>query len=228
MTGKQVLVVAPHADDEVLGCGGTIARHVAHGDHVHVLVMTTGVKELFSAEYMNRLHDEMYVAHQVLGVESTKVLDFPAPHLDTISGSTLADAILEVLTMLNPETIYFPHRGDLHTDHQKVHAALLVAARPIGLQFAKKLLTYETLSETDWAPPSADHAFLPNVYVDITEYLDRKLKAMKCYQSQLKSPPHTRSLESLAALARIRGGTVNFEAAEAFMLIREIQGFTRL
>src|SRR5690554_5719905 len=127
-----VLVIAPHADDEVLGCGGTIARHTANGDQVHVLIVTQGVPEIFPPEIMHKTHKEMRLAHKILGVYSTQILGFPAPKLDVVPGYEIADAIGEIIRAIKPETVYLPHHGDLHADHAKVHDATLVAARPIN------------------------------------------------------------------------------------------------
>lgn len=220
---ETILVVAPHADDEVLGCGGAIARHVDCGDSVHILVVTIGADDVFSRDYMNRIHQEMSEAHRLLGVEQTKLLNFPAPRLDTVSVSVLADAIRGVLTEIAPSVVYIPHYGDLHGDHLQVYRASLVATRPLNRNSPRRILAYETLSETDWASPSGDNAFVPTVFIDITRQLSKKLAAMSCYQSQLKPPPYSRSLRSIEALAHYRGGTVGLDAAEAFILIREVQ-----
>jgi LmbE family N-acetylglucosaminyl deacetylase len=223
LMGKQILVIAPHADDEVLGCGGTIARHAASGDQVHVLVVTQGAPELFSSAVMRQIHEEMRAAHELLGVHSTQILDFPAPKLDIVPGYEIANAVGKVIRDIEPKVVYLPHRGDLHADHAKVHAAALVAARPVNGCSVNQLLCYETLSETDWGIPSGENAFVPTVFVNISDFLEQKLKAMQCYRSQLKSFPDTRSLESLRALARLRGGTVSVDAAESFMLIRQVE-----
>ncbi len=220
---QNVLVIAPHADDEVLGCGGSIARHVSRGDSVHVLVITHGAPDIFPEPLVQQIRQEMYAAHQLLGVHETRVLDFHAPKLDTVPGYEIADAIARVVRDLTPEVVYIPHRGDIHTDHIKVYTASLVATRPINKCSVRRLLSYETLSETDWAPPTGDNAFIPTVFIDISAQLEAKLAAMRCYASQLKPLPSARSLESLSALARLRGGTVGVEAAEAFMLIRHIE-----
>jgi N-acetylglucosamine malate deacetylase 1 len=219
---KRILVIAPHPDDEVLGCGGTIARHVAHDDEVHVVVVTRGAQELYSPEVVESGREELRKSQKLLNVSSTQFLDFPAPKLDTVDGYKLASAINSIIQSLRPHTLYIPHRGDIHIDHQAVYQAALVAARPINHCSVNQIFAYETLSETEWAPPSADAAFIPTVFVDITNYLDDKIQAMACYQSQLKQPPHPRSLQSIEALARLRGATVGLPAAEAFMLVREI------
>ena len=220
----RVLVIAAHPDDEVFGCGGTIARHVAEGDEVHVLIATRGAPEVFPATQVERVWDEMRAAHDILGISEMHALNFPAPRLDTVPGHELAEGVRRYLVQLQPETVYLPHRGDIHSDHRCVYRATLVAARPIDNCSVNRLLCYETLSETEWAPPSADDAFIPTVFVDISQHLEVKLQAAACYRSQLKDPPHPRSLEALKAQARLRGSTVGLSAAEAFMLVREIVG----
>ena len=215
------LVLAPHPDDEVLGCGGTIARHAASDDSVTVLIATRGTPELFSDESVARVRSEAREAHKRLGAE-TRFLDFPAPALDTVPRYKLAGAIADVIRDLQPEVLYLPHHGDIHNDHLQLYHAGLVAARPIEGCPVRRILTYETLSETEWAPPQSDLVFYPTVFVDISEYLPKKLDAMACFSSQVKPPPAARSLQNIKALAQYRGATVFVEAAEAFMLIREI------
>jgi LmbE family N-acetylglucosaminyl deacetylase len=219
---KNILVVAPHPDDEILGCGGTIARHVKHGDRVHLVVVTRGMPEVFSPDSVVRVRRELSAAQQLLGISSVKFLDFPAPSLDTVPGYLLSSAILSVLREVQPDIVYFPHHGDIHGDHRAASLATMVAARPNGNTHVPRLLTYETLSESEWGNPNSSDAFLPTVFVDISEYLQDKLKAMQCYESQLRSSPNARSLEAIRALATYRGHSVNLPAAEAFMLVREI------
>lgn len=218
----KILVIATHPDDEVLGCGGVIARHVDEGHEVHVAVVTRGSPDIFSPEQIKITRQELYSAHRVLGVSGVTFLDFPAPKLDMVPSHKLADAIAQVIHRLQPQLVYMPHRGDIHGDHQATYWATLVATRPMNGCPVRRILCYETLSETEWASPSGDQAFVPTVFVDISSALARKLEAMACYQSQLKSPPHPRSLRSIEALARLRGGTVGLDAVEAFMLVREI------
>src|SRR5437867_8575598 len=217
----KILVIATHPDDEVLGCGGVMARHAAQGDEVHVLIVTRGIPEMFSAEQVEEEHREAQAAHKALGGAHVHFFDFPAPKLDTVPGYELADAIRKVIRGTGAQLVYLPHRGDIHNDHRAVYMATLVAARPINGSPVRRLLCYETLSETEWAPPSADEAFVPTVFVDITSHLEQKLEAMSCYRSQIQEWPHPRSLKGIEALARFRGSTVSVEAAEAFMLVRE-------
>jgi LmbE family N-acetylglucosaminyl deacetylase len=219
---KKILVIATHPDDEVLGCGATIARHVDAGDQVTIAIATRGAPDLFSDEFMARIRAELQAAQAVLKVTDVRFLDFPAPKLDTVPAHQVADAISKVIRSTECETIYLPHRGDIHADHRAVYQATLVAARPIDNLKVRQLLCYETLSETEWAPPIGADAFIPTVFIDISATLDRKLSAMKCYASQLKEHPHPRSLQSIEAQAHLRGATVGFMAAEAFMLVREV------
>ena len=219
-----VLVLAPHPDDEVLGCGGTICRHVAAGDAVTVLVATRGLAELYADDAIEAVRAEARRAHAVLGVGETRFLDFPAPALDTVPRYRLAGAVSECIRDTGAEVVYVPHHGDIHSDHFHLHHAALVAARPLEGATVRRILAYETLSETEWAPPQMDSVFYPTVFIDVSEFLQRKLDAMSCFESQVKPPPNARSLRNITALAHYRGATVACDAAEGFMLIREIIG----
>jgi LmbE family N-acetylglucosaminyl deacetylase len=218
-----VLVIATHPDDEVLGCGGVMARHAIVGDQVRVLVVSRGVPEIFPPAEIEATREELVQAHRILGVAGVEFLNFPAPKLDTIPAHELADGIGRAMRRISPEIVYLPHRGDLHGDHKAVYYASLVAARPVAGCSVRRLLCYETLSETEWGSPLDHEGFIPTVFMDISAHLPTKLKAMSCYRSQLKTPPHSRSLEALEALARLRGATVSVTAAEAFMLVRSIE-----
>ena len=218
----KILVVATHPDDEVLGCGGVMARYAAQGEEIHVLVVTRGIPELYSAKFIKQIRAELRAAHAVLGVKEAHFLDFPAPRLDTIPHHELADGIKRVIMRVCPQMIFLPHGGDLHVDHRSVHLATLVAARPMNSCQVEQLLCYETLSETEWAPTVGDNTFIPTVFMNIENHLDQKLQAMTQYRSQLKESPHPRSLDNIRALARFRGGTVGFNAAEAFALVRQM------
>jgi len=155
-------------------------------------------------------------------VRDTRFLEFPAPRLDVTPGHLIADALAKLFQELQPEQVYLPHHGDLHSDHGRVYHAALVAARPLASCSVKQLLCYETLSETEWAPPIASEVFSPTVFVDIAAHLPKKLEAMRCFASQLKPAPNPRSLEAIEALARYRGSTVSVHAAEAFVLVRDV------
>jgi len=220
----KALVIASHPDDEVLGCGGVIARHRDKGHEVHVVIVTKGSPDLYTEEQVTKVYKEMANAHEVLGGTQTYFLDFPAPCLDTVPAYKIADAIRAVLLDVKPDYVYIPHGGDIHLDHRITYLASLVATRPFKPWAPRKIFCYETPSETDWAPPKPHEAFIPNVFVDIGPQLERKLQAMACFEGQVQPEPHARSLVALKALAQLRGNTVSMPAAEAFMLIRELEG----
>jgi LmbE family N-acetylglucosaminyl deacetylase len=220
---KNILVIAPHPDDEVLGCGGTIKKLSSQNKNVYVLVVTRGKEGVYPEEKIRNVRKEALTAHHLLGVKETNFLDFPAPELDLISVSELASAMAKVIRESKVDTVYLPHQGDIHHDHKAVFNAGLVATRPNKKNPVKHIYTYETLSETEWAAPLNDDAFIPTRFVNITEFFTAKLEALKCYKSQLRDFPDPRSLKSIEALANIRGSTVGFTYAEAFMTIRIIE-----
>lgn len=221
---SRVLVVAPHPDDEVLGAGGTMARLADEGHEVYVVIVTKGDEDLFSPEVIAQGRREAMAAHRILGVKDTIFWDrFPAAKLDTVPHHQLNAAFAELFKDLNPCVLFIPFYGDIHKDHRLVFESALVAARPVPGISIKEIYAYETLSETNWNAPPITVAFTPNVYVDISGYIDRKLEAMKFFKSQLRDYPHERSLEALRALSQLRGATVGVSNAEAFMLIRWIR-----
>ena len=216
-----MLVIAPHPDDEVLGCGGTIVKHAKNGNEVYLCVVTKGYTPDWSEEFLKNRPKEIEKANKILGIKKTHFLDYPTVKLDTIPQKELNEAISKVVNEVKPDILCIPHKGDVNKDHRLVFEASLVATRPANHK-VKKILSYETLSETDWGQPI--EPFVPNVYVDISETLGKKIEAMKAYGSELKQYPHPRSLEIIEALAKKRGSEVGVKFAEAFMLIREIVG----
>ena len=218
-----MLVLAPHPDDEVLGCGGAIGRHAAAGGDVHVAIVTKAGPPLFGEDVARTGRSEARAAHAVLGVVDTHLLDFPAAGLDRVAHADLNRALDELVASIRPSTVFVPFAGDLHADHQAVFRSALVATRPGRAGAPGSVLAYETLSETNWRAPTMTPAFDPNVFVDVSDHLERKLEAMACYASQLRPSPHERSLVAIRALAELRGSTVGVAAAEAFVLIRELR-----
>ena len=220
-----ILIVAPHVDDEVIGCGGLIAKSTKAGSKVYVVIVTNGnlgAPELFPLEGTLKVRSEALKAHKFLGVEKTFFLDFPAPRLDTVPAYKISLAIKELIFKYDINSLYIPHRGDIHKDHGIVFLASLVAARPIYDCPVKNIYAYETLSETEWAPPYGDDAFIPTEFVDISEEMEMKLKAFSFFETQLREFPHSRSLEAIEALAKLRGSTVGKLRSEAFSVIRRI------
>jgi len=220
---KNIIVIAPHPDNEVLGCDRIMKKYAEAGDQVYVLVMTRGTAKFYSYERIENVRKEARNAHHILGVKETIFLDFPAPELDMVSISEISKAIADVIIKFNIQIVFLPHRGDIHHDHTIVFNAGLVASRPVEQYSVKEIYCYETLSETEWAAPFGDDAFIPTYFVNITEQIDSKLEAFKCFKSQIRPFPNSRSLETIEALAIFRGSTVGFERAEGFALIRTIK-----
>lgn len=219
---ERILVVAPHPDDEVLGVGGTIAKSVAAGDEVHVVIVTKGFPPAFDEEFIATGRREAKDAHAKLGVTDTIFLDLPAAALDSVGHRELNARLTEVIHHLRPGVLYIPFNGDIHADHQLIFQSCLVAARPNGGYTPRAIYAYEALSETNWNAPYLTPNFVPNVFVDISDHLDAKIEAMRTFASQIKPSPHERSAEAIVALATLRGATISRRAAEAFVLIREI------
>jgi len=215
----KILVLAPHPDDEVVGCGGTIAKYAKKRDEVYLCIVTKGYTPDWSEKVLKNRPKEVEKVNKILGIRKTYFLDFPTVKLDTISQKKLNDSIFEVVAQVKPEIVYMPHKGDLNKDHRLVFEATLVATRPVGEHKVRKMLSYETLSSTEWGNPIA--VFIPNVYIDVSETIERKIEAMKVYESEMKPYPHPRSLEVVDALAKKRGSEVGVKCAEAFMLIKE-------
>jgi len=223
---KKVLIIAPHNDDDILGCGGSMAKNQKNGVETYVAVVTNGhvgAPELFKKEGTEKVRKEALKAHRFLGIKETFFLDFPAPRLDTIPSYKLSIEIEEIIRKNYITDLYIPHRGDIHKDHRITFEASLVAARPISNNPVLRIYAYETLSETEWAAPFGDDVFIPNVFVDISNYIEKKKKAFKFFTTQIKEFPHPRSIESIENLSKYRGATIGFKNAEAFMLIREIK-----
>lgn len=222
---KNILVIAPHADDEILGCGATMAKHIRNNDNVYVAIMTNaskGAPELFSRQDVENIRQEARNAHSLLGVKDTFFYDFPAPKLEQFPQYKISNEISTLIKDLNIDILYIPHKGDLHMDHGAIYNASLVASRPFTDQSVSKILAYETLSETEWGHPTVENAFIPTFFNKLKDSdLKAKKLAMKCFASQLRPFPHTRSIEAIEHLAALRGATVGSYSAEAFVIVRE-------
>lgn len=218
----RVLVIAPHPDDEVLGVGGTIARLSSEGHEVYVAIVTKGEPELFSSSLVKQGREEAMKCHELLGVKETHFMDFPAARLDTVQHHRLNSALSELISRVCPDIVFLPFNYDMHRDHRLVFESALVALRPVAADNVRDILCYETLSETNWNMPSGTEGFTPNVFVDISEFLECKLQAAQLYASQMKAFPHERSIEAISCLARFRGATIGRNAAEAFVQVRRI------
>ena len=218
-----VLVIAPHPDDEVLGCGGTIAKHASQGDDVYVAVVTKGCEPLFSDESVEQVREECRKADILLGIKETIFMDFPAAMLEAVPRYKFNDAFIKLIQDIKPDVVYLPHRGDMQMDHKITADAAMVALRPKYDHVVKQIYAYETLSETGWDAPNVINEFLPTSYNEIDGFLEKKIEAMELFKSQIAKYPNARSVESIRALAIYRGTAVGFRVAEAFVLLREIR-----
>ncbi len=222
---NKVLVLAVHPDDEMLGCGGTLLKHKANGDEIYWLIVTSikGYKNWdlgFSEEQIRKREIEIKKVSQVYEFNRVFELGFPTMRIDEISMSELIGAVSKIFKKVEPNIIYLPFKNDVHSDHRKVFEVVYSCTKTFRYPFIKKILMMETLSETDFA--DITNSFIPNVFVDISEFLDKKLEIMKIYESEIGKHPFPRSLETIEALAKIRGAQAGCKYAESFMLLKEI------
>lgn len=228
MSAKKIAVIAAHPDDEVLGCGGSIARHIAEGDEVHVLIMAEGETSRLQARCRENVSEKLEAlsgaaeqAHLALGSSSLTMLPLPDNRLDSLDLLDVVKHVEEFISQVSPEVVYTHFPSDLNIDHRIVSEAVQTACRPIPNACVKTILFFEVVSSTEWRMGGAA-TFMPNYFVNISDFLDKKLDALQCYQSEMRNFPHARSLQALESLARWRGATVGCLAAEAFMLGRSI------
>lgn len=217
-----ILVIAPHADDEILGVGGTIAKFIDKGANVYVCITSRGFSPYFSEEIVEHVLEEAKECHKFLNIVQTFFLDFPASMLEHSNRSDMIGKLYKVIEEVKPEIVFIPHFGDMQKDHKIIAESAMVALRPKYNHKVQLIYAYETVSETEWNIPHSTNSFIPNVYIDISEYLDIKLDAMRKYHSQLSDFPGLRSIETIKSLAKYRGSIVNVNAAESFALVRQI------
>ena len=224
-----VLVIAAHPDDEVLGCGGTIARLTGEGHDVYVAIMGEGItsryekREQADQGIIKELQDRSMQASKLLGVKELFLYNLPDNSFDTVPLLDLVKIIEELINRIQPRVIYMHHGGDLNIDHATTNRAVLTAARPTTGSHVKEIYTFEVPSSTEWTFGQAKLVFQPNVFVDISATLETKLQAMQIYESELRFFPHPRSLDALRVIARRWGSVVGLDAAEAFELVRDVR-----
>jgi LmbE family N-acetylglucosaminyl deacetylase len=223
----KVLVVAAHPDDETFGVGGTIARHSEQSDEIWVVILADGSEGRTPRRRHIELRKESASkACQVLGVRKIVFCDLPDQRLDTLPLLDVIRPIEKCVRELQPDVVYTHFKGDVNQDHRIAFQATMVATRPFGDNTVRRLLCYETPSSTEWAAPFADSSFMPNVFVNISATLNKKIRAMQMYAETLNSEvrpyPHPRSYEAVEIYAKRYGAVVGMRAAEAFMLVREL------
>jgi N-acetylglucosamine malate deacetylase 1 len=228
--GKTILIIAAHPDDEVLGCGASIAKWSNAGDSVHILIMAEGetsraeVRDInLNSKELSLLANSAKEAGKVLGAASVKVLGLPDNRMDSLDQLDVIKLIEKEIGRLRPHTVVTHYGGDLNIDHRITHEAVVTACRPQTGHCVQKLLEFEVASSTGWQSTSLGAAFNPNWYEDVSDTLDRKIKALEVYKSEMRHWPHARSIQSVENLAKYRGASVGRNAAEGFMLLRIIR-----
>lgn len=210
---KKVCIISVHPDDETLGCGGTILRHINQGDSVHCVFITGGNSEQSSL---------IKKVSGLYGFESVIQLNLPELELQDISLNEIIPKISHIFSQLQPEILYIPNRSDIHSDHRVIYNAVLACTKSFRYPFIRQILMCEVISETDFSLALPESAFIPNYFVDITDTFQMKLEILKLYQSELLPYPMTRSLSTMESLNRYRGSLINCEYAEAFMSLKTI------
>lgn len=221
---KKVLVIAPHPDDETIGCGGTLLKHQREGDELYWLIVAhMHEKAGYTAVRIEGRNKEIEKVADVYSFREVFNLGFPTTLLDTVPLSDIVAKISKVMGQILPDTLYIPYPGDVHSDHRVVFNAASACTKWFRYPSVKHVLCYEALSETEMDIHPDALCFRPNVFVDITRHLEQKLKIMTVYASELHDFPFPRSEKAMRSMASVRGATVGCEAAEAFMLLKEIQ-----
>jgi LmbE family N-acetylglucosaminyl deacetylase len=217
----KTLVIAPHPDDELLGCGGTLLRRKAEGGTLGWLIVT-GITEAqgWDSERVQSRDREIDAVRAAVGFDEVFNLRLPTTRLDELPAGEIVEQFSRVFRQFAPEEVLLPHRGDVHSDHRVVFDAAASCTKWFRYPSVRRVMAYETLSETDFALQPQD-AFVPNLFVDISAQLESKIAALRIYESELGKPPFPRSLEAVRALAMVRGAASGFLAAEAFQLLRE-------
>lgn len=225
----KVLVFAAHPDDEVLGCGATIARHVRLGDEVHVVILAEGATSRDMkrdrdqrGSALSELADAAGRAKAILGYATLTLHDFPDNRMDSLDLLDVVKVVESHIDRINPNTVYTHHAGDINIDHRQLHQAVVTACRPQPLHPVKTLLFFEIASSTEWQTAGSAPPFTPNWFVDVSATLAVKLQALQAYQTEMRPWPHSRSLEALEHLARWRGSSMGVAAAEAFVVGRNL------
>lgn len=219
---KNIVVIAPHPDDETLGCGGTLFRLRAEGKRIHwIRVTQMSPRSGYSVSSISRREKEIKAIEKFYRFNSSWDLGFSPCSLDQIPKSDLIFKLKKVINEIKPDTLFVPFPGDAHSDHRAAFDAVLTAAKWFRAPSVKNIYTYETLSETGFKLDPTQKSFVPNLYINITSFLQKKINAMKTYQSEWGKHPFPRSADTMKALALLRGSECGVKAAEAFMILRE-------
>jgi LmbE family N-acetylglucosaminyl deacetylase len=219
---NKIIVLAAHPDDEVLGCGGTVARLAAEGYSIVPVIVCENATVRYGESMKAQLEQWAFECAQILGVQPPEFLGLPDQQLDKFSALEMAQIIEEVIKKHQPQTIFTHHGGDINKDHRVIYEATMVATRPLPDMCVKTVYTYETISATEWGSSEYFMKFMPNTFYDITDTLSIKIKAFSRYKSEIRQFPHPRSLKGIEIRALDWGARVGLNAAEAFQLVRKM------
>lgn len=210
---KKILCVSVHPDDETLGCGGTLLKHKANGDEIYCVHVTNGNEKQKGVICLLRELYEFKETYQ-LGLPEIKLTDIPL--------SEIISKLSAVIQQVKPDYLYIPNRSDAHSDHRIVFEALTACTKSFRYPFIKKIMMCEVISETDFSPALPENIFIPNVFMDISDFIERKHEILNVFESELLTSPYTRSIDAILALSKYRGSQINVNYAEAFMLLKEV------
>lgn len=225
---SNILVIVAHPDDEILGVGATIAKHVQNGDNCTGLILGEGMtsrydkRDLADVSKIEELHKDIFQAAKVIGYEKVYLENLPDNRFDSVDLLDIIKIVEKYIEEIKPDVIYTHHIGDLNVDHRRTYEAVLTASRPIGENYVKEIYAFETVSSTEWNF-QLESSFRPNLFIDITDTLSIKLQAIKHYETEMRDFPHPRSLENLEAVAKKWGSVISRQYAEAFQVIRVIK-----
>ncbi|MGY3795206.1 PIG-L deacetylase family protein [uncultured Aquimarina sp.] len=220
---KKVIVVSAHPDDEILGCGGTLLKHIEKGDQVDWLITTSVfTSQGFTKERVDSREEEIQKVKEELGINTIYRLDYPTMSLTDESLIKMIPKVSKIFNEAEPEIIYLLNRSDAHSDHNITFRSVMACTKSFRYPFVKRVLMYECISETEFGPTLPENVFMPTYFVDISKYRDKKNELMKIYSSELGEHPFPRSLRNMDALSTFRGATIGVEFAEAFQVLKWI------
>jgi LmbE family N-acetylglucosaminyl deacetylase len=220
---RKVIVIAAHPDDEILGAGGTLLKHIHDGDLLSWLIVTKVSKENgFSKKRVTSRQHEIEMVKKMVGFSSIYQLNYPTMSLNSESVNRMIPEISSIFLEFEPEIIYVMNRSDAHSDHRYTFEAVVACTKSFRYPFIKKVLMYECISETEFAPQLPEKVFIPNYFVDISDFFDKKIKIMQVYESEMGEHPFPRSIENIKALAVFRGASAGVKYAESFQIVKMI------
>ena len=220
---NKILVVAPHADDETLGCGGTLLKHKKNGDEINWLLMTKLKKnKKYNSKVVKQKNNEIKMVNKAYGFKNFFQLNFQPSSLDLENFEKIIDQINHYFNLIKPNILYLPFKNDIHTDHEVTFRACIALTKSFRNKFIKKVIVYETPSESDFNIDPEKNNFKPNLWVDISQHINQKLSILKLYKTEIKRHPFPRSIENIISYSKIRGSFSGHKNSESFIILKEV------